>query len=107
MSASYASPHRSGMFQISGSAWVDAGISKSFLNGAVQTSLNVNDLFASLRHNIKIDFDRIDSDLFQYHYTRSIRFNIRWNFNRGDEFRVQERSGSSEERGVLEWIDLL
>ncbi|MFC4870548.1 outer membrane beta-barrel protein [Negadavirga shengliensis] len=98
----YLSPFREGQIKISGLAWMDAGVTKSFNDDKFSLTVNGNDLFRTQRFNVFINFDQINTDVRQYNNTQALRVTLRWKFAQGENFRVSQRSGSTEEQNRLD-----
>lgn len=98
----YISPAQYGQATIKGFAWVDAGISKNFMKEKLSLTVNGTDLFASQIIRANVQFDNIDTQFRQYRNTQGVRFTLRYKFAQGENFRIANRSGSSEERSRLD-----
>ncbi|AMQ55155.1 outer membrane beta-barrel protein [Algoriphagus sanaruensis] len=98
----YLSPQIWGQGQIKGFAWVDAGVTKSLMKDKLSLSVNGTDLFRSQIIRAKIDFADIDTGFRQYRSNQGVRFTLRYNFAKGESFRVRSNSGSTEERNRLD-----
>lgn len=98
----YMSPAQYGQATIKGFAWVDAGISKNFMKEKLSLTVNGTDLFASQIIRANVQFDNIDTQFRQYRNTQGVRFTLRYKFAQGENFRIANRSGSTEERNRLD-----
>ncbi|MDN3687585.1 outer membrane beta-barrel protein [Cyclobacterium jeungdonense] len=98
----YRSPFRDGQLVINAMGWMDAGITKTFYEDKLSLTVNGSDIFRTMKFKGNIDFDRIDTDVRQYNSVQSVRFTLRWKFAQGEQFKVNQRSGSTEERNRLE-----
>jgi hypothetical protein len=98
----YLSPQIWGQGQIRGFGWVDAGITKSVMKDKLSLSINGGDLFRTQLIRASINFAAIDTQIRQYRNDQSVRFTLRYNFSKGQSFRVNSNSGSSEERKRLD-----
>lgn len=98
----YRSPFRDGQLVINAMGWMDAGITKTFNDDKLSLTVNGSDIFRTMKFKGNIDFDRINTDVQQYNSVQSIRFTLRWKFSQGEQFKVSQRSGSTEERNRLE-----
>ncbi len=98
----YRSPFRDGQLVINAMGWVDAGITKTFKDDKLSLTVNGSDIFRSMKFKGNIDFNRINTDVQQYNSVQSVRFTLRWKFAQGEQFKVNQRSGSTEERNRLE-----
>ncbi len=97
----YLGPQIWGQGTIEGFGWVDAGVTKSLLKDKLTLSVNGTDIFRTQVIKAKIDFADIDTNFRQYRSNQGIRFTLKYNFARGESFKVNSSSGSSEERNRL------
>jgi hypothetical protein len=100
--AMYLGPQIWGQGRIGGFGWVDAGVTKSLMKDKMSLSVNGTDLFRSQVIKAKVQFADIDTNFRQYRSTQGVRFTLRYNFAKGESFRVKSNSGSSEERNRLD-----
>ena len=98
----YLSPFIDGQIEIESLAWMDAGVTKSFMDDKLSLTVNGTDIFRTQKFKGKIDFDKINTDIRQYNNMQGVRVTLRWKFSKGENFKVDQRSGSSEERNRLE-----
>ncbi len=98
----YMSRSRYGQMVLNGLAWVDAGITKSFKDDKWGMSINGSDLLRTQRFTGNIRFDQINTDVAQYNNIQSIRVGIRWKFSQGENFKVSQQNGNTEERNRLD-----
>lgn len=98
----YLSPQIWGQGEVRGFGWVDAGITKSVMKDKLSLSINGGDLFRTQWIHAAINFAAIDTQIRQYRNDQSVRFTLRYNFSKGQSFRVNSNSGSSEERKRLD-----
>ncbi|MDN3669433.1 outer membrane beta-barrel family protein [Echinicola jeungdonensis] len=98
----YLSPFLEGQLDAEGMGWVDAGITKTFKNEKFTLTLNGNDILRTRRFRGKVTFDKINTDIRQYNSQQSVRLTFRWKFSKGEQFKVSNRSGSTEERNRLD-----
>jgi hypothetical protein len=98
----YLSPQIWGQGMIKGFAWVDAGLTKSIMKDKMSLSVNGTDLFRSQVIRAKVDFADIDTSFRQYRSNQGVRVTLRYNFAKGESFRVKSSSGSTEERNRLD-----
>jgi hypothetical protein len=98
----YMSRSRYGQMVVNGMAWVDAGITKSFKDDTWSLSVNGSDLLRTQRFTGRILFDQINTNVSQYNNMQAIRVGIRWKFSQGENFRISQQSGSTEERKRLD-----
>ncbi|HLW19958.1 MAG TPA: TonB-dependent receptor [Cyclobacteriaceae bacterium] len=97
----YLSPFVDGQIKIESLAWMDAGVTKSFKDDKLTLTVNGTDLFRTQKFRGNISFDKINTDIRQYNNNQGIRVTLRWKFSQGENFKVSERSGSTEERDRL------
>jgi hypothetical protein len=98
----YLSPQIWGQGEIRGFGWVDAGMTKSLMKDKLSLSINGGDLFRTQWIRASINFADIDTSIRQYRNEQSARITLRYNFSKGQSFRVNSNSGSSEERKRLD-----
>jgi hypothetical protein len=98
----YLSPQIWGQGEIRSLGWVDAGMTKSLMKDKLSLSINGGDLFRTKWIRAAIDFSDIDTQIRQYRNDQSVRITLRYNFSKGESFRVNSNSGSSEERKRLD-----
>ncbi len=98
----YLSPQIWGQGEIGGFGWVDAGMTKSLMKDKLSLSINGGDLFRTKWIRAAIDFSDIDTQIRQYRNDQNVRITLRYNFSKGQSFRVNSNSGSSEERKRLD-----
>jgi hypothetical protein len=100
--AIYLGPQIWGQGQIGGFGWVDAGITKSLMKDKLTLAVNGTDLFRTQVINAKVQFADIDTSFQQYRSNQGVRFTLKYNFAKGESFRVRSSSGSTEERNRLD-----
>jgi hypothetical protein len=98
----YLSPQIWGQGMIKGFGWVDAGFTKSIMKDKMSLSVNGTDLFRTQLIRAKVDFADIDTSFRQYRSNQGVRVTLRYNFAKGESFRVRSSSGSTEERNRLD-----
>jgi len=98
----YRSPARDGQLIMNSMAWLDAGVSKSFFEDKLSLTVNGTDLLRTQRFRGSINFDRINTDVSQYNSMQGVRMTLRWKFAQGENFKVSQTSGSTEERKRLD-----
>ncbi|WP_322786244.1 outer membrane beta-barrel protein [Algoriphagus mannitolivorans] len=98
----YLGPQIWGQGKIEGFGWVDLGLTKSLMKDKLSLSVNGTDLFRTQVIRAKVDFADIDTSFRQYRSNQGIRFTLRYNFAKGESFRVRSSTGSSEERNRLD-----
>jgi hypothetical protein len=100
--AMYLGPQIWGQGLIEGFGWVDAGLTKSVMKDKLSISVNGTDIFRTQLIKAKVQFADIDTNFKQYRSNQGVRFTLRYNFAKGESFRVKSNSGSSEERNRLD-----
>lgn len=100
--AMYLGPQIWGQGEIEGFGWVDAGVTKSVMKDKLSISVNGTDIFRTQLIRAKVQFANIDTNFQQYRSNQGVRFTLRYNFAKGESFRVKSNSGSSEERNRLD-----
>lgn len=98
----YLGPQIWGQGMIDGFGWVDAGITKSIMKDKLTIAVNGTDLFRTQVIYADIKFADIDTNFRQYRSNQGVRFTVKYNFSKGESFRVKSNSGSSEERNRLD-----
>lgn len=98
----YLSPQIWGQGEIAGFGWVDAGITKSVMKDKLSIAVNGTDLFRTQVIKAKVQFADIDTNFRQYRSNQGVRVTLRYNFAKGESFRVRSNSGSTEERNRLD-----
>lgn len=98
----YLGPQIWGMGEVRGFGWVEAGVTKSLMKDKLSLSINGGDLFRTQWVRASVNFAAIDTRILQYQNEQSVRFTLRYNFSKGQSFRVNSNSGSSEERKRLD-----
>lgn len=97
----YLGPQIWGQGSIEGFGWVDAGVTKTIMKDKLTIAVNGTDLFRTQVIKAKVDFADIDTSFRQYRSNQGVRFTLRYRFSKGESFRVNKSSGSSEERDRL------
>ena len=97
----YLGPQIWGQGSIGGFGWVDAGVTKTIMKEKLTLAVNGTDLFRSQLIKANVDFADIDTSFIQYRSNQGIRFTLRYRFAKGDSFRVNSNSGSTEEQNRL------
>jgi hypothetical protein len=98
----YLSPQIWGQGEVGGFGWVDAGMTKSLMKDKLALSINGGDLFRTQLIRASINFAEIDTQIRQYRNEQNVRITLRYTFSKGQSFRVNSNSGSSEERKRLD-----
>lgn len=97
----YLGPQIWGQGMVEGFGWVDLGITKTIMQEKLTIALNGTDIFKTQVVNATINFADIDTSIRQYRSTQGVRLTLRYNFSRGESFKVKSNSGSVEERNRL------
>jgi len=97
----YLGPQIWGQGFIEGFGWVDAGVTKSITKDKLTIAVNGTDLFRTQIIRANVEFAAIDTSFRQYRSNQGVRFTLRYRFSKGDNFRVDNNSGSDEERNRL------
>jgi hypothetical protein len=100
--AMYIGPQIWGQGKLQGFGWVDAGVTKSVMKDKLSISVNATDVFRSQLIRVGIDFADIDTHFRQYRSNQGVRFTLKYNFAKGESFKVKSSSGSSDERNRLD-----
>lgn len=95
-------PINVGQFVVQKQYWVDFGISKSLMNDRLSLSVNATDIFRTRILKTDVEFGNIDTGIEQYNSSQAIRLAIRYQFAKGKEFSLEQRSGSEEEQERIE-----
>ncbi len=98
----YLGPQIWGQGSIGGFGWVDAGVTKSIMKDKLTIAVNGTDLFRTQLIRADVNFADIDTSFRQYRSNQGVRFTLRYNFAKGESFRVKSNSGSSDERNRLD-----
>ncbi len=98
----YMGPQIWGQGSIGAFGWAEAGVTKSMMKDKLTLSVNGTDLFRTQVIRADIDFADIDTSFRQYRSNQGVRFTLRYNFSKGESFRVKSNSGSTEERNRLD-----
>jgi outer membrane receptor protein involved in Fe transport len=97
VSAGYQGPFAHGLYTMKQNWWVDAGLKRSFLKNQLEISMNVTDIFRTRKvigsANLNGNINAFD----QYFGMQSFRVNLRYRFNRGENFEMKRRNNSLEE----------
>ena len=97
----YLGPQIWGQGELKGFGWVDAGVTKTIMKDKLTIAVNGTDLFRTQVIRAKVDFADIDTSFRQYRSNQGVRFTLRYRFAKGESFRVNKSTGSSEERDRL------
>ncbi len=94
---SYQGPVAYGLYIIDAFWSANLGIKKSILNDKLDISLNFTDMFRSRRIDGTAIINKNRVDLGIYDYTQGIRFNLRYKFSLGDQFKARNKNIDLEE----------
>lgn len=86
-----------GLYKIAANWGVDVGIKKTFLTDKLEASLNVTDIFRTRRIIGKANYNGNINEFNQYFGQQSLRFNLRYRFNKGSQFEAKKRNTNLEE----------
>ena len=90
-------PVASGIYNVDGLWWIDAGLKKSFFDGKLNASLRMTDVFKSRNFHIEAEYVGNTFTLDQYLYDQALSINLRYNFNDGNKAKKRSRSNDLEE----------
>ena len=93
----YQGPRVYAVYQIKQNWAVDAGLKRSFWNKQLEVSANVTDIFRTRRFAGTANVDNNVNQINQYFAQRSVRLNVRYNFNKGEKFEAKKRNTNLEE----------
>jgi len=95
--AGYNSPSNHGVYQFKRQWWLDAGLKKSLMQDKLDVTLGATDIFRT--RDMRGDAS-YNGDVFRfvnYFMVRSIKLNLRYNFQHGQNFKARNRSIKLEE----------
>ncbi|WP_162426598.1 outer membrane beta-barrel family protein [Pontibacter pudoricolor] len=97
VSAGYQGPMAYGLYHVDANWGIDAALKRSFMDDKLDVSLGLTDIFKTRRvaGTINIDGNKIVAD--QYRGTQSFKINLRYRFNKGNEFKLGKRSVNLDE----------
>ncbi|WP_242929074.1 outer membrane beta-barrel family protein [Pontibacter vulgaris] len=97
VNAGYQGPMAYGLYRINANWGIDAGLKHSFMDGKLDLSLGVTDIFKTKRMagTINIDGNKIKAD--QYRGTQGFKINLRYSFSQGSEFKSGKKSMNLDE----------
>ncbi|RDC63831.1 hypothetical protein AHMF7616_02440 [Adhaeribacter pallidiroseus] len=93
----YQGPRVYAAYQIKQNWAVDAGLKRAFWNKQLEVSANVTDIFRTRRFAGTANVDNNVNKINQYFAQRSVRLNLRYNFNKGEKFEAKKRNTNLEE----------
>jgi hypothetical protein len=90
--AGYNSPSNHGVYRFKRQWWLDAGLKRSFMQDKLDVTLGATDIFRT--RDMRGDAS-YNGDVFRfvnYFMVRSIKLNLRYNFQHGQDFKARNRS---------------
>lgn len=97
VNAGYQGPAVWGLYRIQAHWGVDMGLKKSFMDDKLDVSMNVSDIFKSRRIIGGVDIGDDINQFNQYFSARSVGFNIRYRFSKGEKFEMKQRNSNLDE----------
>ncbi|RIV17257.1 TonB-dependent receptor [Fibrisoma montanum] len=97
VNGSYRGPTAYGLYFVDSQWWIHLALKKTFLNKALDLSLNANDIFKGQRIKTATVVDRNVNEFDQYFRARTIGVTLRYKFSRGQKVDESRRSNSLEE----------
>lgn len=97
LNAAYQGASAYGLYKIAANWGLDAGVKKTFLDEKLEASLNVTDIFRTRRILGKANYNGNINEFNQYFGQQSVRFNLRYRFNKGSQFEAKKRNTNLEE----------
>lgn len=97
VNATYQGASAYGLYRFAPNWGLDAGIKRSFLQDKLEASLNVSDIFRTRRLVGKANYNGNINEFDQYFGHQSLRVNLRYRFNKGQQFEAKKRNASLEE----------
>jgi crotonobetainyl-CoA:carnitine CoA-transferase CaiB-like acyl-CoA transferase len=97
VNGAYRGPTVYGLYEVASQWWIHLGLKKSFLNKALDVSLNANDIFKGQRIKTATVVDNNINEFDQYFRARTISMTVRYKFSRGQKVEERRRSNSLEE----------
>lgn len=94
------SPIRTGYLSIGWNGGVDLGVKKTALDGRLVFSLNVNDIFRTMRNDFSMDFGSDIVSTFSQHYLwQKLKVGLVWNFGAAQKPLKHRKVGELDELG--------
>ncbi|MFD2571049.1 outer membrane beta-barrel protein [Spirosoma soli] len=97
INGSYRGPTAYGLYFVDSQWWIHLALKKTFLNKALDVSVNANDIFKGQRIKTATVVDRNINEFDQYFRARSLGITLRYKFNRGQKVDERRRNNSLEE----------
>ncbi|MEJ8800509.1 TonB-dependent receptor domain-containing protein [Pontibacter sp. H249] len=97
LNGGYQSPAVFGLYEIQDQWWIDAGVKYSMLDDKLSIGLNATDILKGRKMEIETNLNGNVNGIDQYRGSRSLRFNIRYSFNKGSKFEAKKRNNNLEE----------
>lgn len=97
LNGTYMSPQVYGAFAMKEMWWIDTAVKKSFLDNQLDVSVSFNDIFRSNVFTGTANFQGQNAVITQYNGWQSVRFSVRYRFNKGMKFEASRRNGGLEE----------
>ncbi|RZL17478.1 MAG: TonB-dependent receptor [Pedobacter sp.] len=91
-------PGASGLYLVQPSAWVNAGLKRSFLKDKLDLSLSVLDIFRTNRLYYKTNIAGNKNDFDQYFRNRAVYFTASYKFSKGSKTDAQRNTNLEELR---------
>lgn len=95
--AAYSSPSTFGIYRFEPQWWLDAGLKKSVLEDKLDLTLGATDIFRTREIHGDASYNGNVFSFVNYFMVRSIKLNVRYNFQRGENFKSKRRSTTLEE----------
>ncbi|PRY08999.1 outer membrane receptor protein involved in Fe transport [Pontibacter ummariensis] len=96
-SANYSSPSTYGIYRFKAQWWLDAGLKRSFLNEKLDVTLGGTDIFRTREIQGDASYHGNTFSFVNYFMARSIKIDLRYNFQRGQDFKMKSRKSHLEE----------
>jgi iron complex outermembrane receptor protein len=97
IATNYQSPQTYGIYKIEQRYFVDAGLSKSFMDKKLSLKFSVNDVFNTNRNKLSSRYQSVNFDLNQKNETRVGRLTLTYNFGNA-KIKMRQHSTSSDEK---------
>lgn len=95
--AGYSSPTTYGVYKFKTQWWMDVGLKKSFLDDKLDLMLGATDVFRTREARGDASYNGNMFTFVNYFMAKSVRLNLRYNFQRGQNFKSKNRSTRLEE----------
>ncbi|MBF8964075.1 TonB-dependent receptor [Pontibacter sp. FD36] len=90
--AAYSSPSTFGIYRFKWQWWLDAGLKKSFMEDRLDVTLGATDIFRTREIHGDASYNGNVFSFVNYFMVRSIKLNLRYNFQRGENFKSKSRN---------------